>query len=71
MYLSELFSVRQPLGSESVQMPGERQGRRKATGEGEAPHPFWMAARGSLLLRTQIMSRVKRKKKAAVAKHIR
>lgn len=35
------------------------------------PHPFWMAALGSRLLRTQSMSRVKRKKKAAVAKHMR
>lgn len=35
------------------------------------PHPFWTAALGSRLLRTQIMNRAKRKKKAAVAKHMR
>lgn len=38
---------------------------------GGRPHPFWMAARGSRLLRTQSMSSMKRKKKAAVAKHMR
>lgn len=42
-----------------------------AAGWGGCPHPFWMAALGSRLLRTQIMNRVKRKKKAAVAKHMR
>lgn len=36
-----------------------------------APHPFWMAARGSRLLRTQIINSMKKKKKAAVAKHMR
>ncbi|TNN86120.1 hypothetical protein EYF80_003537 [Liparis tanakae] len=33
--------------------------------------PFWTAARGSLLLRTRIMMREKRKKKQAMAKHMR
>lgn len=34
-------------------------------------NPFWMAARGSLLLRTRIMMMEKRKKKQAMAKHMR
>lgn len=34
-------------------------------------NPFWMAARGSLLLRTRIMMMEKRKKKHAMAKHMR
>lgn len=34
-------------------------------------NPFWMAARGSLLLRTRIMMTEKRKKKQAMAKHMR
>lgn len=38
---------------------------------GPSPHPFWMAALGSRLLCTHVMSRLKRKKKAAVAKHMR
>lgn len=35
------------------------------------PHPFWMAARGSLLVRTRIMMMENRKKKQAMAKHMR
>lgn len=34
-------------------------------------NPFWTAARGSLLLRTRIMMMEKRKKKQAIAKHMR
>lgn len=34
-------------------------------------NPFWTAALGSLLLRTRIMMTEKRKKKQAMAKHIR
>ena len=34
-------------------------------------NPFWMAARGSLLLRTRIMMMVKRKKKQVKAKPMR
>lgn len=34
-------------------------------------NPFWTAALGSLLLRTRIMMREKRKKKQAMAKHMR
>ena len=53
----------------------QRMGKTTAGGAqgagGTPPHPFWMAALGSRLLRTQVMSRVKRKKKAAIAKHIR
>lgn len=33
--------------------------------------PFWTAALGSLLLRTRIMMTEKRKKKQAMAKHMR
>lgn len=34
-------------------------------------NPFWTAALGSLLLRTRTMMREKRKKKQAMAKHMR
>lgn len=34
-------------------------------------NPFWTAALGSLLLRTRIMMMEKRKKKQAMAKHMR
>lgn len=34
-------------------------------------NPFWREARGSLLLRTRIMMMEKRKKKQAMAKHMR
>lgn len=34
-------------------------------------NPFWTAALGSLLLRTRIMMREKRKNKQAMAKHMR
>lgn len=50
---------------------GEEPSRGVARVQVIAPHPFWMAARGSRLLRTQIIKSMKKKKNAAVAKHIR